>query len=309
MKDPKNQKAFGTLLLLITAVIWGMAFAFQRAGMEWIEPATFQAVRLALASLTVWIVCFIMDRRKAHSAGPRTQEELMRQRRETLIGGICCGTFLAAANYFQQLGLVYTTAGKTGFITALYIILVPINGFLLFRKKTGRQIWLAVLIGVLGLYLLCMTDSLRLTRGDTMVCICAVLFSGHILCCNHFAGRGAAVRMSAVQLLVAALISAVIAVLTEEPTWGKVVSAAVPILYCGIVSAGMGYTFQMVGQKYTDPAVASLLMSLESVFAVLGGTVLLHERMSTRELLGCLVMFVAIILVQIPLPKRKPAAE
>ncbi len=309
MKDPKNQKAFGTLLLLITAVIWGMAFAFQRAGMEWIEPATFQAVRLALASLTVWIVSFIMDRRKAHSSDPRMQEELVRPRKETLIGGICCGTFLAAANYFQQLGLVYTTAGKTGFITALYIILVPIIGFLLFRKKTGRQIWLAVLIGVLGLYLLCMTDSLRLTRGDTMVCICAVLFSGHILCCNHFAGRGDAVRMSAVQLLVAALISAVIAVLTEEPTWGKVVSAAVPILYCGIVSAGMGYTFQMVGQKYTDPAVASLLMSLESVFAVLGGAVLLHERMSTRELLGCLVMFVAIILVQIPLPKRKPAAE
>ena len=309
MKKAKNRKAFGSLLLLITAVIWGIAFAFQRAGMEWIEPATFQAVRLALASLTVWIVSFIMGRRKAHSESPPTQSELARQRRETLIGGLCCGVFLAVSNYIQQLGLVYTTAGKAGFITALYIILVPIFAFLLFRKKTGRQIWLAVLIGVLGLYLLCMTDNFRLTRGDALVCFCAVLFSGHILCCNHFAGRGDAVRMSAVQLMVAAVICAVLAFLTEEPTWDKVVSAAVPILYCGIVSAGMGYTFQMVGQKYTDPAVASLLMSLESVFAVLGGALLLHERMSTRELLGCLVMLIAILLVQIPLPGRKPEQE
>ena len=306
MTDRVNTRCLGTVVLLITAVIWGMAFAFQRAGMEWIEPATFQAVRLALASLFVWLISFAMNRRKGRSAEGESPEARRQMRTETLRGGVCCGCFLAAANYFQQFGLVYTTAGKAGFITALYIILVPLVSFLLFRRRVSRRILLAVLVGVIGLYLLCVTDSFRLTRGDELVCLSALLFCGHILSCNQFAGRGDAVRMSAVQLMTAAIISAVIALLTETPTWDKIISAAVPILYCGIVSAGIGYTCQMVGQKYTEPAVASLLMSLESVFAVIGGALLLGERMTTRELLGCAVMFTAILLVQVPVPYHRP---
>jgi drug/metabolite transporter (DMT)-like permease len=152
-----------------------------------------------------------------------------------------------------------------------------------------------------------MTEGFRLTKGDALVCACAVVFSGHILCADHFAPRGDPVRISAIQFLVVSLVSLVLALLFEKPSWAALRAAAVPILYCGIMSGGVGYTLQMVAQRYTDPTVASLLMSLESVFAVLGGALLLHERMSGRELLGCVIMFIAIILVQIPMPKREGA--
>ena len=227
------------------------------------------------------------------------------KRQNSWPGGICCGTFLAFASIFQQAGLVYTTAGKAGFITAMYMLLVPVIGFLLLKKKNTWLVWTAVGIGVIGMYLLCMTERFTLTRGDTLVCICAVLFSGHILCCDHFASLGNPIRISAIQFATATVISAAAAFLLETPAWDKIVSAAVPILYCGLVSGGIGYTLQMVAQKYTDPTVASLLMSLESVFAVLAGAVLLGERMSLREILGCIILFAAIVLVQIPLPKRK----
>ena len=235
----------------------------------------------------------------------RSPEAQRSSRSGTVIGGLCCGSFLAAASLFQQAGVVYTTAGKAGFITALYMLLVPILHFLLFRKKNRWHVWLAVLIGLIGMYLLCLTESFRLTRGDALVCVCALLFSGHILCCDHFARTCDPVRVSAIQFLTAAVISAVLAFLTEEPSLGKLSSAAIPILYCGLLSGGLGYTLQIVAQRFTDPTIASLLMSLESVFAVLAGALLLHERMSARELAGCIVLFAAIVLVQIPLPDRE----
>ena len=304
----KSKKMLGSILLFVTAMIWGTAFAFQRVGMDSIEPISFTASRMLLA--TVAIGAFALGVRKRERGNPAspynrmTAEEKRQHDRQTVLGGICCGFFLATASVTQQMGLVTTTAGKAGFITAMYILLVPVFGFILFRKKNTLLVWLAVLIGVFGMYLLCATEGFRLTRGDTLVVICAVLYSFHILSCDHFVQRGDPLMISALQFLTCFLLSTVFALLLEEPTWDKIRSAAIPILYCGLISGGIGYTLQILGQKHTEPAIASLIMSLESVFAVIGGALILQERMSTREAAGCAVLFLAIILAQLPPPKK-----
>ncbi len=301
--QPKNarRRLLGNGLLTLTALIWGTAFVAQRVGMDSIEPLTFTASRMALAAVAVGLLAVLMGKRQG--AGT----DAAQVNRNSLLGGLCCGFFLATATIFQQMGLVTTTAGKAGFITALYMLLVPIFGFVLFRRKNTWLVWLAVLIGVAGMYLLCVNEGFSLTRGDAMCCICAVLFSGHILCCDHFAPKADPIRMSAIQFAVAAVLSGIAAFIAEQPSWDKVASAAVPILYCGLMSGGVGYTLQIIAQCWTDPTIASLLMSLESVFALLGGAVLLGERLSGREMLGCAIMFLAIVLVQIPLPGKKRA--
>lgn len=319
----KNGTILGNLLLLLTAVIWGTAFVFQRVGMDSIEPITFNAARMWLAAIAIGLVAVLTGRREAPQAAAGTGDAVSDdspvkttgsadtldqdpdRRRNTIVGGICCGAFLTAASVFQQMGIVYTTAGKAGFITAMYMLLVPIINFVFFKKKNTWLVWAGVLIGVVGMYLLCMTEGFSLTYGDTLVCICALLFSGHILCCDHFVQLGNPIRISAIQFLTTAVISSVIALIVETPSLEKILPAAIPILYCGIVSGGIGYTLQMVAQKFTDPTIASLLMSLESVFAVVAGALLLGERMTSRELAGCIIMFAAIVLVQIPLPARR----
>lgn len=307
----KNRKMLGNLLLLLTAMIWGTAFVGQRVGMDSIEPVTFNAARMWLAAAAIGLVSVLTGKKsdpqdkRPVSGLTDTRDKAQERRKNTIIGGICCGSFLTAASLFQQMGVVYTTAGKAGFITAMYMLLVPIINFVFFKKKNTWLVWTGVLVGVFGMYLLCITGGFSLTYGDTLVCICALLFSGHILCCDHFVQLGNPIRISAIQFATAAVISTIAAFLAEEPSWQKIASAAVPILYCGIVSGGIGYTLQMVAQRYTDPTIASLLMSLESVFAVIAGALLLGERMTARELAGCVIMFAAIVLVQIPLPERR----
>jgi drug/metabolite transporter (DMT)-like permease len=254
---------------------------------------------MALAAVAVGLVSAVPMPAERDKLSAMNEKEKERYRQNTIFGGIYCGTFLAAASIFQQMGIVYTTAGKAGFITAMYMLLVPVIGFVLLGKRNSWIVWLAVLMGVAGMYLLCMDGSFRLTRGDTLICICAVLFSGHILCCDHFVKLGNPIRISAIQFATCTVISSVAALILEAPTVDKIVSAAIPILYCGIISGGAGYTLQIVAQKFTDPTIASLLMSLESVFAVIAGALILGERMATRELIGCVIMFAAIILVQI----------
>ena len=306
----KNRKMLGNLLLLLTAVIWGTAFVFQRVGMDSIEPITFNAARMWLAAAAIGLVAVLTGKKKdlqaenSRTGFTDTRDKVQERRRNTVLGGICCGSFLTAASLFQQMGVVYTTAGKAGFITAMYMLLVPIINFVFFKKKNTWLVWTGVLIGVFGMYLLCIKDGFSLTYGDTLVCICALLFGGHILCCDHFVQLGNPIQISAIQFTTTAVISSIIAWIVEAPSPEKIVSAAIPILYCGIVSGGIGYTLQMIAQKFTDPTIASLLMSLESVFAVIAGAVLLGERMTSRELAGCIVMFAAIVLVQIPLPER-----
>ena len=315
-----DKKMLGNLLLLLTAMIWGTAFVFQRVGMDSIEPITFNAARMALAAVMVGALAFGLRQRKnkdifpdgtAGLSAPAAADNAVMNENEsaptcsqTVTGGICCGLFLTAGSVFQQMGVVYTTAGKAGFITAMYMLLVPILNLLLFKKKSSWLVWLAAFFGVGGMYLLCVKEDFSLTRGDMLVCICALMFSGHILCCDYFVKRANPIELAAIQFTTAAVVSAGIAFCIETPHWAGILSAAVPILYCGVVSGGIGYTLQIVAQKFTDPTIASLLMSLESVFAVIAGALLLGEQMSSRELLGCVVLFAATILVQIPLPER-----
>ena len=295
----RHRQLIGSLILLIVAVIWGTAFAFQRMGTGVIGPMTFTASRMTLSAVAVGFVSFLIkDPEMTDAAGSSAR------RRDTLTGGVLCGLFLVSATLFQQIGIAYTTAGKAGFITALYILLVPIISTVFLRKPSSWIVWIAVLLGMAGMYLLCMTEGFSLARGDALVCVCAMLFTGHILCCDRFAGRGNPVRISAIQFVTASVVSWTLAFIFESPSIEAIRSALVPILYCGLASGGIGYTLQIVAQRFTNPTVASLLMSFESVFAVLGGAVLLHERMSTRELLGCMVMFIAIIVVQIPVPHK-----
>jgi len=295
----RHRQLIGSLILLIVAVIWGTAFAFQRMGTGVIGPMTFTASRMTLSAFAVGFVSFLIkDPDMADAAGSSAR------RRDTLTGGILCGLFLVSATLFQQIGIAYTTAGKAGFITALYILLVPIISTVFLRKPSSWIVWIAVLLGLAGMYLLCMTEGFSLARGDALVCVCAMLFTGHILCCDRYAGRGNPVRISAIQFVTASVVSWTLAFIFETPSVEAIRSALIPILYCGLASGGIGYTLQIVAQRFTNPTVASLLMSFESVFAVLGGAVLLHERMSTRELLGCMVMFIAIIVVQIPVPHK-----
>ncbi|MBR4718800.1 MAG: DMT family transporter [Lachnospiraceae bacterium] len=296
----KNKKMFGNFILIFTAAIWGMGFAWQRLGMEDIGPVTFTAAREIISAVFIGIVAFVINL-ISRWRGKGSDTPL----RDNLKGGVICGTVLVAATLFQQMGIVYTTAGKAGFITAMYMLLVPILSFFVFRKKNTWLVWVAVFTGIIGMYFLCINERLMLTKGDALMCVCALLYSCHILCCDHFATKGEPVTISAIQFVTASVISVVLAFIFEVPSAQQVKIAILPILYCGIVSGGMGYTLQMVGQKFADPAPASIIMSLEAVFAVLGGAFMLHERMSIREVAGCVIMFAAIILVQIRLPDRK----
>ncbi len=300
-----NKRFLGNSLLIFAAVIWGMAFAFQRIGMQSIEPATFASARMVLAAVAVGAVAFVLDFSKSNTTKNMSMQEKKEYKKNTYLGGVCCGLFLTGGNLFQQIGIVSTSAGKAGFITAMYMLFVPIINFILFKKKSGFRVWFAVILGIAGMYLLCVTETFTLTRGDAFVLLCAVCFSGHILCCDHFVQKGNPIKISAIQFAVTAVLCGIVAFLTETPTLEKLTSAAVPILYCGIISAGVGYTLQIVAQKFTDPTVASLIMSLESVFAVVGGMLILGETMKTQEWIGCVIIFSAIILVQLPQQKRK----
>ncbi len=285
----------GSLLLFITAFIWGIAFAFQRSGMEYIGPITFMAARCFLAVIFLAVLCMAVY-------GP---SKAFKFNRATLAGGLGCGVLMTVANNLQQMGMVYTEAGKAGFITAMYILIVPILNVLIFRRKEPVKTWIAVLLGILGLYLLCASGTASIDKGDILVFGCAVFFSGHILCSDRFAARAEIIKMSFLQFLVSFVLSTVTALLTEDVSFAAIWDGRIAVAYCGILSAGVRYTLQIFGQKSVKPAAASLIMSFESVFAVIGGWLLLHETLSARELLGCAVMFAAIVLVQLQPAKRE----
>ena len=299
-----HSRWFGSGILLLTAFIWGMAFTAQSAGMDYIGPFTMNCARsilggLALLPLIAWNQA--RQREKAE-AGTGTNW------RATVIGGICCGVILAVASALQQIGIIYTTVGKAGFITTLYIVMVPLVG-VFWRKKIAGRVWVSVALAAMGMYLLCMNESFTVNPGDMYVFFCAVAFTGHILVIDHFSPKAYGVAMSCIQFFTCAVLSGIAMLVAETPTWENIFAAAVPILYAGIMSSGVGYTLQIIGQKYTEPTVASLIMSLESVFAVLGGWMILGEKLSGRELLGCAVVFVGIILVQLPERRRARSAK
>lgn len=303
-----------SLLLLLAATIWGIAFVAQSAGMEYVGPYTFNCIRSILGGLVLIPVILVMDRAKAREkgeAGNRPDHaRKSRERKVLLTGGVCCGVALCLASNFQQLGIQYTTVGKAGFITACYIVIVPFLG-LLFGKKVSAFVWGAVVLAVAGLYRLCMSGGEGIggiNQGDLLVLVCAFLFSIHILVIDHFSPLTDGVKMSCIQFFVCGIICAVPALLFEHPTISALLAAWGPVLYAGVFSCGVGYTLQVVGQKDMNPTVASLILSLESCISVLAGWVLLGQKLSLRELAGCVLMFAAILLAQLPAGKKTAPA-
>ena len=314
-------KIRNSLFLLLTATIWGVAFVAQSVGMEYVGPFTFNCVRCLLGGV-VLIPCIILldkmhgkvqNRKKEQEEGQRKKE-----RKLLLTGGILCGMLLCLGSNLQQFGIQYTSVGKAGFITAFYIIIVPILG-LFFHKKCKITVWIGVALAVAGLYFLCITDTASLGeaerfltwmsvgKGEALLFIGALGFSFHILVIDYFTELADGVRMSCIQFFVCGIISGVGMILTEQPKLNAVLSAWQPILYAGVMSCGVAYTLQIVGQKGMNPTVASLILSLESVISVLAGMVILSQRLTGRELLGCVLMFLAIIMAQLPSKSGKGA--
>ena len=300
----KQSKNF--LLLFTAAVIWGVAFVAQSVGMDYVGPYTFNMVRTLLGGLVLIPCIFLLGRknvRKDHD-GSRSSQTFDRPR-DLLIGGGLCGLMLFISTSLQQVGIQYTTVGKAGFITALYIILVPILGIFL-KRKPGLRIWISVVIALVGLYLLCMTGSFSLSKGDFLILICSFCFSIHIMIVDHFSAKVSGTKLSCIQFFISAALSAIPMFLLETPRMSNILQAWLPILYAGILSCGVAYTFQIIGQKGCDPTIASLILSLESVVSVLAGWVILHQSLSAKEITGCVLMFAAIILAQVN-PKKQGA--
>lgn len=290
----KRTQIGNSLLLLLTATIWGSAFVAQSVGLEYVGPFTFTAIRSIIGGLVLIPCIFLLKKWKK---GFATKIEW--------IGGICCGVALCAASNFQQVGMQYTTVGKAGFITALYVVIVPILGLFL-KKRVSLIVWFCVALSVSGLYLLCIPKGeFSLSPGDLLVLVCALLFSFHILVIDYFSPRGDGVVISCIQFFVCGILSGIVMLFTESPNIENIMAARTAILYAGVLSSGVAYTLQVVAQKNVNPTVASLIMCLESVVAVLAGWLILHEVMTTREFVGCALMFIAIVFAQMPMPEKK----
>ena len=288
----------GSLFLLIGTLIWGTAFIVQSVGMDYIEPFTFQACRSTLAVAALFPVIWLFDRKRDGGKTFKvkwTDPHLWKT-------GLLCGLALFVASGSQQVGLVYTDAGKAGFITAMYIVLVPVFG-LLFRQKVTPLICFSVGLAVAGLYLLSAMGVSEINFGDLMLMLCAVAFAVQITLIDRLAQTLDGLRLNLVQFLVVAVLSGIVMLLRETPDWNNIIACAVPLLYTGVMSSAVAYSLQILGQQHLEPAPASLIMSLESVIAALSGWLLLGEQMTLTELSGSALVFTAVILSQLPQKK------
>ncbi len=292
---------------ILAAFIWGTAFVAQDLCADAIGTFTFNAARYFIAVLALLVVILISDKMKKDKP-VLSPAEKKAANKQLWIGGLCCGAALAIASNFQQAGLVAgTDSGKAGFLTALYVVLVPVFG-LFFKRKVNLPTWIAVVLSVVALYLLCIKGSFTLAPGDLLILVCAVCFAVHILVIDHFTATVDGVKLSCLQFLFAGIISAVCMFLFEDVDFAAIWSCVMPLLYVGIFSCGVGYTLQILAQKGSNPTVVTILLSLESVFAVIAGAIILKQQMSVREYIGCAVMFAAVILAQIQFPEKKKAA-
>lgn len=298
-----RKKWQGEAMLLLAALIWGAAFVAQRTGMEYVGPFTFNGIRTLLGALALVPVIVLMNRQQK-GQGESSPAQMAREKRNLLIGGSLCGIILFVASSLQQYGLVYTTAGKAGFITALYIVFVPLCGLFL-KRKIRPLLWLCVGLATVGLYLLSVQEGFVINRGDLLVLASAFAFTAHILVIDHFSPKVDGVKMSCLQFLVCGVLSLPFMLAFETVNWSDIKACWLPTAYAGILSCGVAYTLQIIAQKRTEPTIASLLLSLESAFALLAGMVILHEQVSSREAVGCLIMFAAIILAQLPETRRR----
>lgn len=295
----------GSVILLITAIIWGFAFVAQSGGMHNLGPLTFQAMRMLLAAAFLIPAALITNKiKKKRNPDAKTlsTEEKRKHTKKLFLSGSLCGVLLFLAAGVQQVGILYTSVGHAGFITALYILIVPIFGMIFFKRKITARHWFCVAVALAGMYLLCITEEgFRMTSGDILILICAFIFSFHIITIDKITGEFDGLQISAIQISVAAVLSVIFMfILGEKPTFEDILTAWKPLSYAGILSCGVAYTLQIIGQKYTHPTTAAIIMSFESVFAVLGGAMILSEKLHAAEIIGCVMMFVAIIVSQLP---------
>lgn len=293
-----NRNLKGSLILLLTAIIWGSSFVSQKVGIETVGPMTFIGLRTLLGSFVLLPVIFVTDKTKP-------KENVMPFTNKTLLkGGLYCGIFLCIASTLQTFGMKYIDAGKSGFLTSLYMIFVPVIGIFM-GKKLNMKTVIAVFMALLGMYLLCIKNGFSSVNiGDILVLLCAVFFSFHIMVIDKFSPEVDGIKLSCLQFFVAGLIASAGMIVFEKPTLNDIIISSMPIAYSGIMSCGVAYTLQIIGQKYAEPVLATIIMSLESVFAALSGWLFLNEMMTAREFLGCAVVFMAVIYIQLPSFKK-----
>ena len=290
-----SKRLKGNLMLLLTSFIWGTAFVAQSEGMNYVEPFTYCAARNILGALVLIPVILLF---RSSRFRDKSESEAV-SIKHTIIGGIICGVILGISGALQQIGISMTTAGKAGFISAIYIIAVPIAEFFIFRKKSV-VVWICALIAMAGLYLLCVSESMTVNRGDLIVLYSAFGFTAHIMVIDYFNSKGAdGVMMSCFQFFTAAVLMTAAMFAFEQPSMSNILDAKYTILYAGVMSSGVAFTLQIIGQRNTDPASASLIMCLESVFAALSGWLLLNEIMTAKEFTGCALVFAAVLLAQL----------
>ncbi|MGU5716846.1 DMT family transporter [Aeromonas taiwanensis] len=284
------------MMLLMAAAIWGLGFVAQRLGMDHMGPFTFNGLRFLLGAFSLQpLLWWLKSRQPRQPAGQPSGD-----RRQLLIGGLLAGGVLFSAASLQQVGLLYTTAAKAGFITGLYIILVPVIGLAL-RHKTGANTWIGALIAMAGLYYLSVTEEFTIGYGDLLQVVGALFWAVHLLVLDHYSNRVAPIRLAGVQFVVCGLLSLITAFAIETPTLSGAVAGWQALLYAGLVSVGIGYTLQVVGQRGAHPAHAAIILSLETVFAAIGGVLLLGEHLDERAIVGCTLMLAGMLISQIRL--------
>ncbi len=297
-----KKRIIGNIILILTSFIWGMAFAAQRTGMDYMGPFTFMTARYILAFISLGIIAAVIKVSKKEKNV--TEAEVIIKRKDTILSGIVTGILLFLGSAFQQNGILYTSVGKAGFITSLYIVLIPLFGIFT-RKKIRFIIWVGVVLAIAGLYLLTIKEGFTIVYGDLIVFAGSFVWAGHILAIDYFSKKVEPVYMSFLQFAVCSLLSAAAMFIAETPIMGNIITGWRSIFYAGVISAGVGYTLQMIAQKNTDPTIASLILSLEAVFGALAGYYFLNEILNLKEILGCTLLLAAIIIAQLPYPKQK----
>jgi drug/metabolite transporter (DMT)-like permease len=307
---PMNKKIKSTIYLMLTAIIWGTAFAAQREGMSSIGPFMFSALRMYLGTLTLIPIIYITLYRSKTNKNyiPKSQAEEKAGNKILIQGGLWCGVIIFFAANFQQVGLVSTSAGKTAFITTLYILLVPLIGIFL-KRELHWNIWAGVVIGTVGLYFLSITDTLTIAFGDLVILIGAFFWAFHILCMDYYAPKVMVTKLIAIQFFISGSLSLVVSLLTEPLIFSGLMGAMPTIVYTGIMSSGFAFTFQGLGQKDANPTTASIILSTEALFGAVAGYLFLSEVFTQREFLGCVLMFVAVIIAQIPTKADKQISK
>jgi transporter len=291
----RNFFSRSNLLLILASIIWGCAFVAQNVGMNYIGPWTFSTIRFLIAGFSLLAIIPILDKKRTHVIRPKTKEE----KQKLLLGSVLCGLALSIGSIVQQIAMLTVPVAKAGFLTTLYVLFVPIIT-LLFGKKIPLKVWIGIAMALFGLYLLSMAGNLALGIGEIFLILAAFLFAIHIIIIGHFSTRVDPVRLSCGQLLIGGFATVIPMIVIERPTIVSILAAYIPLLYTGIFSSCVAYTLQIFAQKEANPTIAGMLLSLESVFAALAGYLILNQVLNTRELIGCVLIFIAIVIAQLP---------